>query len=383
MKPARLRTAVIGCGKVSHFHARFLAELPESDFRAVYGRTPGKTEAFARAYGVAAYTDLDLMLEREKPEAVIVCTPHPSHAEPAIRAARAGAHVLVEKPLASSLSDCDAMIEACRTAGVRLGTVCQRRWYEPVLRVRRAIDEGRIGRPILGTVAMLGWRDEKYYASDPWRGRWKEEGGGVLVNQAVHQLDIFQWLMGPIAELSGYWANLNHPYIEVEDTAVAVLRFRNGALGNILVSNSQKPGLYGKVQVHGSNGASVGVQTDGGAMFVAGMSKINEPPVNDLWTIPGEEGLLERWKEEDAAFFGSIDATTHYHGLQVKDFLRAVLEDREPVVTGIEGRRTVELFTAIYRSRRDRGPVRFPLAAESDDADFDGRLSSFPRDIQK
>jgi UDP-N-acetyl-2-amino-2-deoxyglucuronate dehydrogenase len=203
---------------------------------------------------------------------------------------------------------------------------------------------------------------------------WKEEGGGVLVNQAVHQLDILQWLMGPVEELCGYWANLNHPYIEVEDTAVAVLRFKSGALGNIVVSNSQKPGLYGKVHVHGSNGSSVGVQTDGGAMFVAGMSKISEPPVNDLWTVPGEENLLERWKAEDGAFFKTIDATTYYHRLQVEDFLRAVIEDREPAVTGVEGRKTVELFTGIYRSRRDRGPVRFPLLPERDAADFDGRL---------
>jgi len=129
--------------------------------------------------------------------------------------------------------------------------------------------------------------------------------------------------MGPIEEVCGYWANLNHPYIEVEDTAVAILRFAGGALGNILVSNSQKPGLYGKVHVHGFNGSSVGVQTDGGAMFVAGMSGIAEPPINDLWTIPGEEGLLEEWKKEDTAFFNTVDATTYYHRLQITDFLQS------------------------------------------------------------
>src|SRR5262249_61287694 len=135
------------------------------------------------------------------------------------------------------------------------------------------------------------------------------EGGGVLVNQAPHQLDLLQWFMGPIAQLFGCWVNLNHPYIEVEDTAAAIIRFKNGALGNILVSNSQNPALYGKVAVHGSNGASVGVQTDGGAMFIAGMSSIAEPPINDFWNIPGEEGLLEHWQDEDSALFHRIDGT--------------------------------------------------------------------------
>ncbi len=169
--------------------------------------------------------------------------------------------------------------------------------------MRDAIDAGKLGRPILGTVTMLGWRDEAYYRSDPWRGRWDLEGGGVLVNQAPHQIDILQWFMGEVDELYGAWANLNHPYIEVEDTSIAVLRFRSGALGNILVSNSQNPALFGKVWVHGSNGATVGVQTDGGAMFIAGMSTVTEPPINDVWKVPGEEDKLARWQEEDADFF--------------------------------------------------------------------------------
>jgi predicted dehydrogenase len=221
---------------------------------------------------------------------------------------------------------------------------------------------------------MLGWRDEAYYRSDPWRGKWKEEGGGVLVNQSPHQLDLLQWFMGPIDELFGYWDNLNHPDIEVEDTAVAVLRFKSGGLGSIVVSNSQKPGIYGKVHVHGESGASVGVQTDGGAMFIAGLSEILDPPINDLWTVPGEEQILARWQAEDRVAFEAIDATRHYHRLQDQDFLQAILQDREPTVTGIEGRKAVELFTAIYRSQRDRRPVTFPLDAAQGSQEFDGRL---------
>ena len=153
------------------------------------------------------------------------------------------------------------MIEAARKTNLKLGVISQRRWYPPALRVKKAMDDGKIGNPVLCTINMLGWRDKAYYDSDPWRGTWALEGGGVMVNQAPHQLDLFCWLMGPIDEVYGHWANLNHPYIEVEDTALAIVKFKNGALGNIIVSNSQKPGIFGKIQVHGENGASVGVQT--------------------------------------------------------------------------------------------------------------------------
>lgn len=378
----KLRTGIVGCGKVTSLHAKALATSKFSDFRAVCSRSQAKADTFAETYGIRGYQNVEEMVTREALDVVVVCTPHPFHAQPAILAARSGAHVLVEKPLASSLEDCDAMIVAAKQAGVRLGTVCQRRFYAPCQRIREAIDEGKIGTPILGRVAMLGWRDQAYYDSDPWRGTWKGEGGGVMVNQAPHQLDLFQWYMGPIEELFGYWDNLNHPGIEVEDTAVVVVRFRSGALGNIVMSNSQNPALFGKVTVHGSTGASVGVQTDGGAMFIAGMSNIEEPPINDVWTIPGEREKLQRWQDEDAAFFAQINAVEYYHQAQAEDFLQAVLNDRKPLVTGEEGRKTVELFTAVYRSQRDRSPVRFPLLPETHKQDYDGRLKARLPDVQ-
>ncbi|HZS06291.1 MAG TPA: Gfo/Idh/MocA family oxidoreductase [Blastocatellia bacterium] len=366
----KLKTGIIGTGKVGHLHAAALKDLEESDFTAVCDVNFEVAQKFAEQYRVKACVNVEEMAEAGV-EAVSVCTPHPLHAGPAVVAARSGVHVIIEKPLASSLADCDAMIRAAKEARVKLAMISQRRLYAPVQRIRRAIDAGQLGQPVLGTVNMFGWRDRAYYESDPWRGTWAGEGGGVLVNQAPHQLDLLQWFMGPIDELFGCWANLNHPYIEVEDTAVAVIRFKSGALGNITVSNSQNPALYGRVAVCGRNGATVGVQTDGGAMFIAGMSKITEPPINDVWTIPGEEGLLKQWQQEDAEFFSRIDATTYYHQLQLRDFLRAIIEDRDPMITGEEGRKTVELFTAIYRSQRDNRPVKFPPAPEPGRSDFD------------
>jgi predicted dehydrogenase len=357
----KVKTAIIGCGKVAHIHAAALNNLEESDFTAVQSRTSDKGNQFAEQYGVKAYTDVEEMIKDSGIEAVLICTPHPAHAEPSVTAAECGAHILVEKPLASSLEDSDLMIDAAKKANVKLSIISQRRLYSPSLRIKKAIEEGKIGKPVLGVVNMFGWRDKKYYDSDPWRGSWKEEGGGVLVNQAPHQLDLLLWYMGEIEELYGYWANFNHPYIEVEDTATAVIKFKSGALGNVIVSNSQNPALYGKVAVYGDSGAAVGVQTDGGAMFIAGMSSIEEPPYNDLWTIQGEEDKLDLWKKEDTELFNKIDAVQYYHERQIEDFLRAIIDDREPVVSAEEARRTVELYTAIYRSQETNQVIKFPL----------------------
>jgi predicted dehydrogenase len=355
---AKLRVGLIGCGKVANLHARALAQVPEAELVAVCSRSADKAAEFAGQYGVAGYADLSEMIERERVQVLIICTPHPNHAAPAITAARAGVHLLIEKPLASSVEDCDAILAAARDAGVKVSTVSQRRFYPPAMRIHNAIADGKLGRPVLGIATIFGWRDEDYYRSDPWRGKWDAEGGGVLVNQAPHQLDMLLWYMGEMDEVFGYWANLNHPYIEVEDTAVAVVRFKSGGLGNIMVSNSQNPAINARVSVHGSNGASAGVQTDGGAMFVAGQSGILEAPFNDLWTIPGEEGNLPVWKEEDAKLFASVDPTTHFHGLQIRDFVQSIMGDREPLVTGEDGRRTTQLFAAIYKSNQTGRPVK-------------------------
>jgi len=371
----KIRTAIIGCGKVAHLHAAGLQNLPESQFTAVWSRTASRADAFAQKYNVKAYRDIQQMIKDAGIQAVLVCTAHPFHAEPAIAAMSAGAHVLVEKPLASALQDWDAMIGAAHTAGVKFGMISQRRFYQPCIRMRRAIDDGKIGTPILGTTTVYGWRGKDYYDSDPWRGTWQDEGGGILVNQSPHQLDLLQWYMGDIEEVFGYWDNFNHPYIEVEDTAVALIRFKNGALGTIIVSNSQDPALFGKVSIHGSNGASIGVQTEGGSMFIAGVSSINTPPLNDIWTIPAEDKNLEKWRKEDSTFFETINPMEYYIQLQIEDFLQAIIEDRPALVTGEEGRKTVEIFTAIYRSQRDNKPVKFPLEPETDRSDFDGRLS--------
>jgi UDP-N-acetyl-2-amino-2-deoxyglucuronate dehydrogenase len=359
-----LRFAILGPGMVGEVHAAALARIPDARLAAVAGSTPGSPQAarLAAAHGARPAAGIADLLADDSLDVVIVCTPHPLHAAQAIAAAQAGMHVVVEKPMALTAADCSAMIEAADASKVILSVISQRRWYPAARRVKAAIDDGRIGAPGLATVEVLGWRSPEYYALNPWRGTREGEGGGVLVNQAVHQLDLACWFLGPAAEVDGWTANLNHPEIEVEDTAVAVVRFANGVLASVVASNSQRPGLHARIHVHGRNGASVGVETDRGSSFVAGLSLPSEPR-NDLWSIPGEEGEPERWVAEDRAALAGVDVATHHHELQLRDIVGAIREGRRPAVDGADGRSTVALMAAIATASRTGGRVQIETEA--------------------
>jgi predicted dehydrogenase len=151
------------------------------------------------------------MVKADGAEAVIVATPHPQHRDGPIEALESGCHVIVEKPMAVTTAQCDDMIAAAKKAGKLLSVISQRRWFPACQRIRKAIDEGKIGKPALLQLTILGWRDEAYYKSDPWRGKWDAEGGGILINQAPHQIDLMNWFMGPVEEIRGWWGNINHP----------------------------------------------------------------------------------------------------------------------------------------------------------------------------
>jgi len=355
MTERKIRIGLLGYGKVAHVYAQALEGLLNATLVSVCGRNQPRRDEFARTWNIASRSNVSDMAKIDGAELVIVCTPHPQHREGTLEALAAGCHVLVEKPMALRVEQCDEMIEAARKNNRVLSVVSQRRWFPPCVRMKAAIDAGKLGRPILLQMTILGWRDEAYYASDPWRGKWDGEGGGILINQAAHQIDLMNWFMqstGGIEEIQGYWGNFNHPYIEVEDSAAAVIKFRNGALGSILVSNSQNPGIHAKIHVHGDNGASVGVQTDGGSMFIAGMSSITEAPINDLWTIPGEEDLLKSFQEKDEAHFKELEAhgsaTVHFFAQQLKELCRALIEETPPPTTGEEGRETIKFIETMY-----------------------------------
>lgn len=275
-----MKAAVIGLG-VGRSHAEAYHQLPETELVAVCDANEARLDPVAEQYGCRAFTSVDALLADRAVELVSIATPHPSHSELAIRALRAGKHVLVEKPMTVDLEDADRMSAASVETGRTLATMFQRRWWPVAMNVRRAIDDGLIGRPMLGQCHLSMWRPRAYYDRDAWRGRWDTEGGGVLVNQAIHAVDMFQWLMGGEAEeVIGRWANLTHPYIEVEDNAAAVIRFAGGGLGVLSATTSSRLS-QNSVVIHGTLGHSVGVSEEPeGAIGY-----------NHVWTVPGREDV--------------------------------------------------------------------------------------------
>jgi predicted dehydrogenase len=369
----KLGCAVVGLG-VGRAHVDAYWSLPESTLVAVCDEKPERLARVTSQYPVAAYASFAELLGDDRVEVVSVATPHPSHARLAVEAMERGRHVIVEKPMTVDLEEADAMIECSKRTGRRLGVIFQRRFWPAARRVKQAIEDGKLGRPVSGECELSWWRTNEYYARDPWRGRWSTEGGGVLCNQGIHALDMFQWFLGEVETVWARWANLSHPYIEVDDNAVAAVVFRSGALGVIRMTTSSRLSRT-RLTVHGSNGASVSVREEPeGAVGY-----------NDLWTIPGEESIGEESLREhvergEYIYRGLVDqehaptwptgyeykraAEPSFHARQLQDFLRSIASGERPLVDGEEGRKSLELMLAIYESSRTGQPVRLPFAGE-------------------
>lgn len=352
-----VRFGLIGYGRVAQMHAQAIRDSHGGTLVSVCGRNAERRNAFAERWNIASRTTVHQMVELDHIDAVIIATPHPQHHDDAISAFSAGCHVLVEKPMALTETECTDMILASERVGKVLSVVSQQRWFPANLRIREAIDSGKLGKPALAQATLLGWRDQSYYDSDPWRGRWDTEGGGVTINQGPHLLDLMHWYMGPVERVFGEWDNVNHPGIEVEDAAVATIRFAGGGMGSILLSNAQKPGLHAQVHIHGRSGASVGVSNSAGSIVTGGKSAAS--PTNDIWTISGEEALLTAFKQQDEAFFASINPNTYFFSRQIDDFTRSIIEGCRPLVSGEDGRQTVRIIEAIYGSGTDHQPYIF------------------------
>jgi UDP-N-acetyl-2-amino-2-deoxyglucuronate dehydrogenase len=345
-----VRVGIVGCGNIAKTHATALAALSEGELAAACDVDEGRAKAFAAQFGAPnVYTDVDAMVRGGNVDAIIVCTPHPFHAPVVVAAAEAGVHVLCEKPISDKLSEADRMVEAAERAGITFSVVFQRRWWPACQRIRQAIDAGKLGKLTVGESVSKLWRAEEYFAADAWRGKWATEGGGVLMNQAVHALDMFQWFMGPAVEVVGRWAKLRAgDYIDVEDTAVATVVFANGALGTILAATTITPGFGFRVTVHGENGATVSVWEN----------PEGRQGVNDVWTVPDEEELRAGWEAEDRDKPGF----PFFHQLQLQDFLQAVRDRRPPAVAGAEGIKSLEIISAIYESSRTGKAIPLPMA---------------------
>jgi predicted dehydrogenase len=344
---------LIGCGMIAEFHTKAINELENASAVAAFSRTKANGEKIAAlASGQCEiYDDFDAFLAHPGLNVVCVCTPSGAHMDPAVQAARAGKHVVVEKPLEITLPRCDAIIRACDENGVRLCTIFPSRFTEANQVLKRAIDAGRFGRLTLGDTYVKWWRTQQYYDSGGWRGTWELDGGGALMNQSIHNVDLLQWLMGDVETVMALTATLVHERIEVEDTAVAALRFKNGALGVIEAATSAFPGLLKRTEIHGEHGSA----------------RVEQDDIT-LWEfrdkLPSDEPITANIAAASGFKAGASDprGITHIgHRDQLRDFLEAIDLSRAPLVDGREGRRSVEIIRAIYQSNQTGRAVTLPL----------------------
>jgi UDP-N-acetyl-2-amino-2-deoxyglucuronate dehydrogenase len=341
----QLGFCIVGCGMIARFHTRALAEVPGARLTALVSRSAGSAEkliAETGATGVAVYTDLAAALKDKNVDVVVITTPSGAHREPAVAAAAAGKHVVVEKPLEITPERCDQIIDACDRHRVKLCTIFPSRFHDANVALKAAVDAGRFGRLTLGETACKWWRSQAYYDEGGWKGTLALDGGGALMNQAIHTVDLLLWMMGDATHVGGFTATLAHERIEVEDTAVACLRFANGALGVIQATTSVHPGLPKTIAVHGDRGTAVIEQEDVLRWEFA------EPSADD-------EKVRQRFAQKLGASGGAADpkAISHQgHARQLADFVRAIETGGAPKVDGREGRKAVALICGIYESMR-------------------------------
>jgi predicted dehydrogenase len=342
---------IVGCGTISRFHARAIADVRGAKLIGCTSTRPESAQALASETQCTAFESLGDMLADPRIDAVAITTPSGAHLEPALAAARAGKHVIIEKPLEITLRRCDQIIRACDEHGVQLATIFQSRFHEAAQTLKRAIDAGRFGRLTLGDAYVKWFRSQEYYDSRPWRGTWALDGGGALMNQAIHSVDLLTWLMGPVVEVRALAATLAHERIEVEDAVVATLRFNNGALGVIEATTAIYPGYLRRIEIHGTGASAVLEEED---LKVWDFAK---PRKQD-----GE--IRDRMARSKSTAGGASDPAAighHGHASEYRDFVAAIRQGRPPAIDGSEGRRSVEIVLAIYQSAATGRVVSLPL----------------------
>jgi UDP-N-acetyl-2-amino-2-deoxyglucuronate dehydrogenase len=342
-----VRVGIVGCGRIARNHVSALRGVDGVEVVAVADVDPGRARMFAAEHGIdRSFGGLEQMLDGDL-DAVTVCTPHAEHETGVVVAARHGLHVLCEKPIALRTDQAERMIAATDAAGVWFGVLFQRRFWPAAARIRAAIDDGRMGPPICGGVVARLNRDADYYRAEPWRGRRETEGGGVLMTQVIHHIDLLQWFMGPARRVSGRCATLAHQQIiEVEDTAAALIEFTSGAVATVQAGTTFQPGLGVQVWVSDAHGRTASVME-----FPEGVG------YTDLRTLPGEETFAAAGRPFDIPLAEIHDHLAPYHALQIADFVAAVREDREPAVTGRDALRSLAIVEAVYESSRTGSAV--------------------------
>jgi UDP-N-acetyl-2-amino-2-deoxyglucuronate dehydrogenase len=335
MDVSMIRFGLLGCGRIAKRHSELLGgrHIEQAELSVVCDPIRERADAIASKFNVAADYDIDNFLARKNIDAVAVLTPSGLHPEHVIACARAGKHVVVEKPMALRLQDADEMIRACDEAGVKLFVVKQNRFNVPVRKAREALEAGRFGRLILGTVRVRWCRDQSYYDQDAWRGTWAYDGG-VLTNQASHHVDMLEWFFGDVVNVHAR-ATTALVKIETEDTAVATLKFRNGALGIIEATTAVRPrDLEGSLSILGEKGA----------VEIAGFAVNQIRHWQFVDELSSDKEVIEKFSVNPPNVYG------FGHQAYYRHVVDCLVNQRAALVDGLEGRKSLELISALYES---------------------------------
>jgi UDP-N-acetyl-2-amino-2-deoxyglucuronate dehydrogenase len=341
------KIGIIGCGMIAEFHAEAIANVYGAQLTAVYGRNTEKAKGFASKYQCAAYDDLDDFLAMADVDIVTIATPSGAHMEPALAAAAAGKHIICEKPLEINEERISCMIDAAQNHGVLLSGIFNRRFNPAVTSLKTAIDQRRFGTLSLCDAQIKWYRDQAYYDSGAWRGTKKYDGGGVLMNQSIHTIDLLLYFMGDVRRVSGSTACVSHDLIEVEDTAVAILEFVNGAKGVIQATTScwSAQGHPAEIHICGSEGSAF--MADDRFRIWDFLHKNEEDDlIKSTLMVKNEIGL------------GANDPraiNTLGHQRNIEDVLDALDHNTVPMITGQEALKSVRLINAIYKSAEQNG----------------------------
>ena len=343
---------IVGAGMISHFHAKAIAAIANASLIGVYSINKNKSDEFASQHNCTAYDTLDEMVSLPEIDIVCICTPSGIHLDPAIKSIEAGKHCLIEKPLEVTLEKCDQIIEAASKAGVKIGVIFPSRFYEASKQLKKAIDEKRFGDLVLGDAYIKWNRSSEYYKSGKWRGTWEYDGGGALMNQGIHSVDLLQWYMGSVESVQSVAANIRHKDIEVEDTIVATVKFANGALGTIECSTAVFPGAFKRIEIMGTEGTAI-------------LEESNLIKWEFTHTMSEDQIIVDSMAGGNILHGGvsnPADISFIGHKKQVENMIRSVQTGDKPLIDGLEGRKSVEIVLAIYESAASGVIVRLPTS---------------------
>ncbi len=346
MERSSVRFGIVGPGAIAHFHAGAIGKTAGAELVSVLGRNPAKTKAFASEYKIDPYTDPQAFLNAENIDALAIASPSGAHLEIAERAAALGIHVLCEKPLEVTSKRSAQIINACKSGNVSLGVIFQGRFERCAALTKEAIDGGRLGKLLFASCQMRWARSQAYYDSAPWRGTWALDGGGCLMNQGIHSIDLLLHLAGDVSHVSAFKGPRTHKRIEVEDNLCAMIRFASGAIGTVLASTSCEPGFPRKFEISGEKG-TICIEDNRIVRW-----EFAEP-------LPTDEGVVSSFElvAGGGGAANPMDIDISGHCRVVEDFVASLKEKREPGVSGKEGKKSVDFISAVYKSMEKNGEV--------------------------